>query len=292
MASAPVASLLAGARLTRDAWLAVAALAAAAGASVKIVGALASGSRALLVDALTCIAGLVGLAASIYYVYVGRLPPDSDHPYGHSRLRAGAVVASLSAYMFVAGVAAAELASSLRGYTVDARAGVGYALLGAGFYAVSIAAAGRADPVMRVYSGFTASEILESLVAAAGSLAGGVLGYQWDLLGGAVILAYIFYEAVEAHKYLMDLVSDRAAPAALYERLRHEALMRGLRPVRVRLRMLDEETCVGDAVVVPQEGMGADIADMLADELAEEMRRFNCDVTIHVAYVDSKKRRG
>jgi divalent metal cation (Fe/Co/Zn/Cd) transporter len=73
------------ATLSRRLWLVVALV--AVGAVVKTVGAVASGSRALLVDALTCFASLAGLGAVVYYLRLGSLPPDEDHPYGHSRFR-------------------------------------------------------------------------------------------------------------------------------------------------------------------------------------------------------------
>ena len=274
-----------------DARLAAVAVLVALGALVKTLGALVSGSRALLVDALTCFASLAGLAAVLHYLRLGGRPPDEDHPYGHYRLRLGGVAASLSAYMFVAGASAASLAMSIGGYRVEAGEGAAYALLGALPYAAAILLARGLDPVLRVYAGFTASEILESLVSAGSALLGGIAGYVYDLAGAAAILGYLLREAVEAHRYLIEMVSDRAAPAALYSRLRHEAAMRGLHVLRARLRMIDEAHCSGDAEVAPSPGMPADVADLLADELAEEMRRHGCDVAIHIAYAEKARRR-
>ena len=255
----------------------------ALGAAVKTLGALGSGSRALLVDSLTCFASLAGLAAVLYYLRLGSMPPDEDHPYGHARLRYGGVVASLSAYMFAAGAGTAAVALGSEGYRVEASA-VPAALAGAGFYAAAILVARGLDPVLLVYAGFTASELVESAVSAVGGFLGSRLGYVYDLAGAAIILAYVFYEAVEAHRYLMDMVSDRA-PLELVAVFQREARLRGLRPVRVRLRMLDERSCTGDAVVEPPRGMGPDIADLLVGELEDEMRRRrSCDVTIRVRY--------
>ncbi len=258
-----------------------------AGAVVKTLGALESGSRALLVDALTCFSSLAGLIAVLHYLRLGSSPPDIDHPYGHTRLRYGGIVASLAAYMFVAGVSVAAVIAGIEGYSVSITA-VPAAIIGALFYGLAIAIGRRLDPVIVVYSGFTASELLESAISAIGALLGSLMSYVYDLAGAVIILAYIVKEAIEAHHYLMRMVSD-TAPEKLHYMFDEEARLRGLKPIRVRLRMLDEQTCIGDAIVKPPRDMSPEMAHLLADEVAERMAEYNCDVTIHIEHGKTEK---
>jgi len=265
--------------------LAVAAL-VALGAAAKTVAAASSGSRAILADSVTCFASLASAAAVLYYYRASLVPPDEDHPYGHARLRYGGVLASLAFYMMAAGANMAFTLEGLRGYRVEALAGLPWLLAGTGLYGAAILAARGLDPVVRVYAGFTASELLETGVSLLGSLAGQYLGYLYDLAGAAVITGYILYEALEAHRYLLRVFGDVAAPRRLYEALRRELEMRGLSLVNARLRMIDERHCAGDAVAAPPPGMPAEVADLLVDEAVEEMRRRGCDVVVHVAYAE------
>ncbi len=258
-----------------------------AGAVVKTLGALDSGSRALLVDALTCFSSLAGLVAVLHYLRLGSSPPDIDHPYGHTRLRYGGIVVSLAAYMFAAGVSVAAVIAGIEGYSVSITA-VPAAIIGALLYGLAIVVGRRLDPVIVVYSGFTASELLESAISAIGALLGSLMSYVYDLAGAVIILTYIVREAIEAHHYLMRMVSD-TAPEKLYYMFDEEARLRGLEPIRVRLRMLDEHTCIGDAIVKPPHDMSPEMAHLLADEVAERMAEYNCDVTIHIEHEKAVK---
>lgn len=252
------------------------------GAIVKIVGGLVYGSRALLLDALTCFSSLAGLAAVLYYLKRGLIPPDADHPYGHSRLRYGGIVASLAAYMFAAGVSVPAILTGVEGYTVNIMAAP-LAAIGALFYGTAIVLGTRLDPVVAVYSRLTVSELLESVVSIVSALLGSLAGYVYDLAGALVILAYIFKESIEAHYYLMRMIAD-TAPEHLYYVLDEEIRLHGLNPVRIRLRMLDEHTCIGDAVVEPPPGMPPEVAHFLIDEIMDKMKRYNCDITIHAEH--------
>jgi divalent metal cation (Fe/Co/Zn/Cd) transporter len=258
-----------------------------AGAAVKTLGALESGSRALLVDALTCFSSLAGLIAVLHYLRLGSSPPDIDHPYGHTRLRYGGIVVSLAAYMFAAGVSVVAVIAGIEGYSVSITA-VPAAIIGALFYGLAIAIGRRLDPVIMVYLGFTVSELLESAISVIGALLGSLMSYVYDLVGAVIILAYIVKEAIEAHHYLMHMVSD-TAPEKLHYMFDEEARLRGLEPIRVRLRMLDEHTCIGDAIVKPPREMSPEMAHLLADEIAEKMSEYNCDVTIHIEHEKAEK---
>ncbi len=253
------------------------------GASSKILGSILYGSRALFVDALTSIANLSALFIAIYYLSESMKPPDADHPFGHTRLRYGGVAAILSIYMFIAGFSAATLYYSSRGYSVEE--GSAYAaIIGAVFYAMAIAFSRNLDESIRVYAGFTASELVEAGIVVPSAWLGYAKGYLFDLAGASIILLYLFYEAIETHKRLVRVIADTSPPSRVYEEVAREARLRGLVPVAIRLRMIDEKHCSGDMVVRPRRGLAPDIADVLADEIIEELRQRGCDIVIHIDY--------
>ena len=253
------------------------------GALSKILGSLLYGSRALFVDALTSIANLAALFIVLYYLSESMKPPDTDHPFGHMRLRYGGVAAILSIYMFIAGFSAATLYYSSHGYHVEK--GSAYAaIIGAAFYAAAIALSRNLDESIRIYAGFTTSELVEAGIVIPSAWLGYAKGYLFDLGGAAIILLYLFYEAIETHQHLIRAIADTSPPPRVYEEVKREARLRGLVPVAIRLRMVDERHCSGDMTVRPQKGMAPDIADVLADEVMEELHERGCDVVIHVDY--------
>ncbi len=253
------------------------------GALSKILGSLLYGSRALFVDALTSIANLASLFVVLYYLSESMKPPDTDHPFGHMRLRYGGIAAILSIYMFIAGFSAATLCYSSHGYRVEE--GSAYAAItGAAFYAVAIAFSRNLDESIRVYAGFTAGELIEAGVVIPSTWLGYTKGYVFDLVGAIIILLYLFYEAIETHQHLVRAIADTSPPQRVYEEVAREAELRGLIPTIIRLRMIDEQHCSGDMIVEPRKGLTPDIADILADEVMDELHKRGCDVVIHVEY--------
>lgn len=272
-----------------DRRLALVSLLVAAGAFVKLAGAWMSGSRVLLVDSLTCIASLAGLAALIYYTRLSAAPPDVDHHYGHYGVRYGAVLVTIAAYMFAAGSSLTALLAGIKGYTVGFEA-VPAALAGAILYSLAIPVARRSGLASSLYAGFVSSEVLESAVSIIGAYLGARLGYVYDLAGGFIILSYIFYETYLAHSHLLAMLSDRAPPG-VREVFEHQCRLRGLHPLRVRVRVRGDGLCHGDALVFPEPGMDPLVADMLVDEVVEEMKKRGCDITVHIGYREASSGR-
>ncbi len=268
--------------------LALVVAAALAGAAAKIAGSL-YGSRALFVDALTSVANIAALASIISYYHASMRPADLDHPYGHMRLKYVGALLALLAYMFVAGVAAAEVYYSIRGYEVGSGSWKA-ALVGAFFYALAIAASRNIDPVLRVYAGFTGSEIVESVVSTVASFLGFSQSYIYDLAGAIAILAYLLYEAHEATVLLAEVLTDKAAPPSVYELVRREASLRGFSVCTLRIRKVSEDYYAGDAVITPKNRqMPPDVAGILASELRDELLRRGIDLAIHVEYMAASR---
>lgn len=251
------------------------------GAAVKLLGAGLSSSRALLVDGITCIAAIVSLIFMVWFFRASMSPPDEEHPYGHRRMKYGGVLATVSTYMFAAGASLVAVVTGLRGYQVGYEA-VPAAVAGGGIYALALLVSRRVDPATRIYTRLTSSELVESGVAAVGALLGYLSSYVYDLIGAAIVLGYIMREALEAHRYLVDILSDRSAPSSLYRLVENEAASRGFTVTKIRLRMLDEKHCSGDVELLVPRDMPLEVADILADEISDNLSKLGCDVTIHV----------
>ncbi len=269
--------------MSREAWregriLGAIAL-SALGAVLKLLGA-GYGSRALLVDGLTCIGNLV--AGGLLYVSIreARRPPDIDHPFGHGRLVYKGMQAMLVIYSFIAGFSAAVLAYSATGYSVGEGASL-YALAGTIAYAGSVVLARSGGVAGEAYSGFTASEVLEGVVTTVSAYLGYAYSYEADLAGGVVILGYLVYEIAAESRRLGLLVSDYVTPS-VYRGVRRLLEERGFRVKRLRVRMVVPGEYHGDAVVEAP-GIPYEVADLLADEavhLAKE--EYGVDLTVHI----------
>jgi len=252
----------------------------AVGAVFKIVGGIGYGSRAVFVDALTCIANL-GAGLIVYrHLRLSELPPDADHPFGHKRLVLQGLIWMLIIYSFVAGFSAALLYYSAGGYEVESGA-YKFALAGTLAYAASVALAARGGFAGASYAGFTFSEVIEGVVTTASAFAGYRYAYIYDLAGGVIILAYLVYELWHEAREIGRLVAD-VAEREVAEKVRREFERRGLRVKRLRLRMVVPGEYQGDAVVeagdIPYE-----VADLLADEAVEEIReKYNVDLVVHI----------
>ncbi len=238
---------------------------AVAASLVKILGALLYGSRALYVDGLTSIANIVAIVAGVYYAGVSTLPPDSDHPYGHARLGYGAVVVAVAAYSFVAGVASAELLSATA-YTVEVGS-VYAAAAGTLLYVAVIYAAKKASGFLRAYSAFTWSEVIEGVVVAFSAYMGASYSYVIDYAGALVILGYLFYELQSEIRGLIYELSDTAPPQPMVSLVNKILSSHGLRPRKVRLRMVAPGRVHGDVIV----DSGGRLEDVV--EKAREARR-------------------
>ncbi|MEB3861042.1 MAG: cation transporter [Desulfurococcales archaeon] len=253
----------------------------ALGGAAKIAGSLAYGSKALLVDGATCIAGLIAGVVALYWLQASQAPPDLDHPYGHERLAFGGVPFMLAAYGAAAGFGLAYLLD-YHEYRVEPGAGA-LGLLGLALYTGAVAAFRRSPIVGAPMAAFTASEILEGIVSTASAIGGYTLGPIVDYLGAWMIEAYLAWELVSNSRSLVHQLSDMASREAV-EAVRRELESRGFQVVDVRLRQVVPGEYQGDAIVLPPRGLDPVAADMLADEAAYVLSEKGIDVTVHVDF--------
>ncbi len=250
--------------MTGSRYIAVVLLFSFLGGLAKVIGGILYGSKALFVDALTCIANFAALIATIYFYRVSRRPPDLDHHYGHYKLGFGGAIVSVLAYSFVAGIVVSRL-STLQPYRVEIGAPV-FALLGFVFYLIAIVTAKRISGFFTPYSMFTVSELIESLVVIAASLAGALYSYLVDYFGAAVLAAYIFVELYGTTKDLIVELSDIAPPPRYVEDIKRFLESIGLRVESIKVRRIHPRLYHGDIVVSVEPGCSL-------EELREELRR-------------------
>ncbi|BAA80252.1 cation efflux protein CzrB [Aeropyrum pernix K1] len=252
-----------------------------AGAAVKIAGSLVYGSKALLVDGATCVAGIAAGLAALYWLRASKAPPDADHPFGHGRLAFGGVSFTLVAYGVAAGFGLAYLARP-EPYSVGLGAAV-LGVLGLILYSGAVAAFRRSPIVGGAMAAFTASEVFESIVSTLAAVGGFGFGYLVDYLGAWAIEAYLLYELVLHARSMVHQLSDMASAEAVGH-VRRELEARGFRVASVRVRTLVPGRYHGDAIVLPPRGMDPLAADMLADEAVYALRRSGVDLTVHVDF--------
>ncbi len=250
-----------------------------AGASVKVAGSLAYGSKALLVDGATCIAGIAAGIAALYWLRASQAPPDADHHFGAWEARFRRRLLHACGVWCGRGLRACipRQARGLRGRVRrrGSRASGPHPLHRGG------GGVRRSPIVGGAMAAFTASEIFESIVSTVSALGGFGLGYLVDYIGAWAIEAYLLYELQAHARSLVHHLSDMASEEAASQ-VRRELEARGFRVVSVRVRTVVPGRYHGDAIVLPPCGMDPLAADMLADEAVYALRRMGVDLTVHV----------
>ncbi len=252
---------------------------ATAGALFKTIAAF-QGSRAALIDVLTCIANLFALFFLVYAVRVSRLPPDEDHPYGHVRFEVVGVLWITVIYGYVAGYGTAALMLEKSREHIPLQAPL-FIAIGTALYAIAVLYARGAGLVGRAYAAFTASEIYEGIVVASAVLLGSLYTPVIDYIAAWGLLAYLIYELYE-HVYHITCILTERVPPEVVKRVRRRLEERGLRVVSLRLRPLLPGEYVGDAIVRIS---SRDIreAHEIVDAVEKELRS-KCNVHIVIHY--------
>ena len=251
------------------------------GAIAKFIGGYFYGSKALFVDALTSLANLVALIATIYYYSKTHLPPDLDHHFGHHRLGFTGALVTVIAYSFVAGLVVADLLYT-KTYSVEVHAPL-LALIGLIFYSIAIYVSRRISEYFGPYSAFTISELLESITVIVASLLGYLYTYIVDYIGAIIIVSYLFYELQDTLRDLVKLLSDVAPPMKLVEETRKTIEKHGVKVERIRLRLVREGFYQGDITIRLPPDITIEEAHKITDIIERELKnKYNMDVAIHI----------
>ncbi len=249
------------------------------GGFVKIVGGIFYGSKALFVDAMTCIANFIALTASIYFYKVSLLPPDRDHHYGHYKLGFGGAIISILAYSFVAGIVVMNLIS-FKEYQVRIEAPF-LAILGFIFYSLAIVVARKISEFLTPYTVFTVSELLESLVVIASSLAGALYSYLIDYIGAIILATYLFIELYSVARDVIMNISDIAPPTKYINNVREFIESQGFKVKSIKIRRIHSRLYHGDIVLVPRNNIDyKELIKKVKELKTDLMKKFSLDASI------------
>ena len=188
-------------------------------------------SAALLADGINSTSDFVYYVAVKIFVRLSRMPPDEEHPYGHSQFETIAALV-VGAFIITTGVAifweSADRGWHLYSGTAEAAAISIYALWTALFTIVlkiglavktrRIGATTR-NPVVMALAKDHVNDIMASSAAALGIILA-LLGYSWvDPLAGAVVALFILKTGVgilrESAMELMDTVPGKELDAEI-----------------------------------------------------------------------------
>jgi cation diffusion facilitator family transporter len=188
-------------------------------------------SAALLADGINSTSDFVYYVAVKIFVRLSRMPPDDEHPYGHSQFETIAALV-VGAFIITTGVAifweSADRGWHLYSGTAEAAAISIYALWTALFtIALKIGLAVKTrrigettrNPVVAALAKDHVNDIMASAAAAVGIILA-LLGYTWvDPLAGAVVALFILKTGVgilrESAMELMDTVPGKELDAEI-----------------------------------------------------------------------------
>jgi len=251
------------------------------GGVLKIYGSIVGGSKSVFVDAATSIANTIAILMILKFFKEGMEPPDRDHHYGHHRLAVGGSISMLMLYSFVAGVVTVDLINSLgKTYKVGYESPI-YASIAIVPYGLAVLMAKRSYSIVSSYGGFTAIELIESIVSILSSFGGATISYIIDFSGAIVLTGYLFYELVENLRQVVIAISD-VAPKDVIDRIIRVAEDFGVDVERIRVRRIIENIYHGDIVIKIEPGIPIEEAHSVADTIEKELRKQGIDVVVHV----------
>ena len=254
----------------------------------KVVVGNATGSTAVLGDAVHSFADVSNNAVALVALRFAVEPPDREHPYGHRKYETLAVFA----LAVLLSVLAVELAlhSLERGAHAVQRPGWGLAVM-VSVFAVNIAVAAwqgrwaeRLDSdLLRADARHTLSDVLVTASVIGGwQLA--ARGHSWlDTLTTLAVAGMILYLAFGLFRRAVPILVDHSAadPDAVREAVETVSGVRSLRRVRSRGRGRDGRV---EVVVTVDPALPTSASHRIADEVERvlEERFETADVTVHV----------
>ncbi|MCS7108743.1 MAG: cation transporter [Sulfolobales archaeon] len=251
------------------------------GGLLKIYGSFVGGSKSIFVDALTSAANTLAIVLILRFFKVGAVPPDRDHPYGHYRLALGGSISMLMLYSFVAGIVILDLINSFnKPYTVNYESPL-YAAVALIPYGIAIYVGRKGNSILSGYAGFTAVELIESLISITSSIGGIAVSYLVDYAGATILTAYLLRELTISIRDVVNLVSD-IAPDDVVEKVFNDVTSHGLEVGRVRVRKVLENVYQGDVVVKLPPNTSVEDSHKVADIIEKELKSRGIDILVHV----------
>lgn len=251
------------------------------GGGLKIYGSIVGGSKSVFVDAATSIANTLAIVLILKFFREGMEPPDTDHHYGHHRLALGGPISMLMLYSFVTGLIVFDLMKSFGiAYEVKYESPI-YASIAMIPYGIAVFMAKKSRSMVSSYGGFTAVELMESVVSITSSLGGAMISYIVDFLGALALTSYLFYELIENFREVVLSISD-VAPRDIMNKVYRIVEGYGVDVERVRVRRVIENIYYGDIVVKVKPSTSIEKAHLIADKIEKELKKQGIDIVIHV----------
>ncbi len=252
------------------------------GGLIKIVGGVLYGSKALLVDAFTSFGNILAAILIIHYYQRSLEPPDRDHMFGHYRLTIAGPIYTVVIYSAIFGIVAMELINTAgKTYVVEEMAPV-MAAIGFVVYLISILLSRGVDISFKIYSRFTGSELIESIVTIAASLSGALLSYIIDYIGAIILSLFIVYEVYNSIGNIIGIISDETSREIVMD-IEHELNKLNINIDRIRVRRIIEGIYHGDIVIKMPPDTPLEAAHYIADKIEDRVKKkYNIDLTIHV----------
>ncbi|TFG98453.1 MAG: cation transporter [Myxococcales bacterium] len=254
----------------------------------KVVVGSATGSTAVLGDAVHSFADLSNNAVALFALHFAVEPPDREHPYGHRKVETLAVFA-LAVLLSVLAVELV-LRSLERGAHAVQRPGWGLVVMVAVF-GVNLCVAGwqgrcarRLDSdLLRADAQHTLSDVLVTASVIAGWQFA-ARGHFWlDTATTLAVAGLILYLAFGLFRRAIPILVDQSAadPDEVRKAVESVAGVRSTR--RVRSRKLGRESRV-EVVVTVDPALATSASHRIADEVerALEQRFEAVDVSVHV----------
>ncbi|MFQ5767650.1 MAG: cation diffusion facilitator family transporter [Acidobacteriota bacterium] len=256
--------------------------------AAKLAVAVATGSAAILGDALHSFADLANNVLAVIVVHISKAPPDREHPYGHRKFEALAVF-GMATFLTVVAIELLQRALGRAGAPIaDSRWGLLTLIVVLLFNMIMTVWEGYwarrlNSDLLRADQRHTLSDVLTTLVVIAGwQLA--AHGFAWlDSVLALLISGLIFYLAVDLYRRTIPSLVDRAAtnPTDLIEAVR--AIPEVQRVVRVRSRSSGAGVAA-DIVVGVDGDLSTTDSHLIADTIEEALaRKLGIrDVTVHI----------
>jgi cation diffusion facilitator family transporter len=254
----------------------------------KVAVGSATGSTAVLGDAVHSFADVSNNAVALVALRFAIEPPDREHPYGHRKYETLAVFA-LAVLLSVLAVEL-SLHSLGRGAHAVQRSGWGLAVM-VSVFAVNIAVAtwqGRwaerlDSDLLRADARHTLSDVLVT-ASVIGGWQFAARGHRWlDTLTTLAVAGTILYLAFGLFRRAVPILVDHSAtdPDAVREAVERVSGVRSLRRVRSRGRGRDGRV---EVIVTVDPALPTSASHRIADEVERviEERFETADVTVHV----------
>jgi len=175
----------------------VAILLSALAAFTKMVGALISGSIALLADGADSIINIGSIALATYMFTRSRKPPDAEHPYGHYGFEVLSATLTSIVMAIVMSFIISTTISRLEHHEVSYLSiyfsAISTAILISSVYLFHRISGKYGSLALRAETRHLAADILESVIVLTGVILAVSLSYLYDLITALIVAAFMVY---------------------------------------------------------------------------------------------------